>query len=193
MSASIRTQDNVLLIKLAIFDALAGISVIFNTTANCFYPVLNSFCLVASWMLGLSVIGSTYSLLGITVERYLKVCHPYTYMRKVSKKTIMLYCLCEMLFIALLVINSAFQDGIMTGENKLVATDVITCSISSFTGDSSSSVAMQSSVVGIPLIISTVIYIRLSWIARKQRQRIKFLNVVQAAPSSAPASKTTNT
>ena len=56
-SAQIRTLDNVLLIKLAIFDTLAGMSVVINAIANCFYPVINSLCLTSAWILGLSFIG----------------------------------------------------------------------------------------------------------------------------------------
>ena len=112
-------------------------------------------------------------------------------MMKVSQKSMLVYFLCEAFFLAVMTIINLAVDGILTGANKQVVTDPTSCGLLSFTGKSVGSQVMQYSIIGLPLVVSTVIYIRLSWIAHIQRQQIQVLNVTQASSSVAETAITT--
>ncbi|KAK2156087.1 hypothetical protein LSH36_222g03006 [Paralvinella palmiformis] len=178
---SLRTLENVLLIKLSCFDILAGVSVIVNSTANIFTPVPFDVCLFSACIIGIAFLGSLYSLLGVTMERYIKVCHPFVYLRLATIKTMTTYVVSEGLLLIMLLISTAILSKATISESEQRQDK--RCMPLRFTDHSLGAQVITNVAITIPLLVSTLIYLRLAWIAHKQRSIIRTLTVVPRSMS----------
>ena len=169
-SYKLKKIENAFLVKLAVFDILSGVSVILNSSADVIDPMPKGFCLVAAYVTGISFIGSFYSLMDISLERYYKVSHALTYMRRITKKSTTVYVTCELIFIGLVTATNAL---LAKYQDRVDEDEVERCMPLSFTNQYAVAKVIVYVVLGVPLAITTVVYIRLTCIARKHRNAMK--------------------
>ena len=169
-SYKLKKIENAFLVKLAVFDILSGVSVILNSSADVIDPIPKSFCLVAAYITGISFIGSFYSLMDISLERYYKVSHALTYMRRITKKSTTVYVTCELIFIGLVTATNALLAKYQDRDDE---DEVERCMPMAFTNQYAVAKVIVYVVLGVPLLITTVVYLRLACIARKHRNAMK--------------------
>jgi hypothetical protein len=170
-SDKLKNFENVLLVKLSVFDILAGVSVVVNSTANLYHPVSTKFCLAAAYITGISFIGSFFSLMDISLERYYKVSHALTYMRRITRRSTTVYVICELIVIGLITLVNALLARYKKSGEKVI--DSIRCMPMAYTNQSLIRCVLAVIVLGVPLLISTVVYLRLACIARKHSRAMK--------------------
>ena len=168
----IRSIYNTLLAKLSVYDGLVGFMLVIQPIFMYLDRYDNDVCFMFGSVLSFMVGGSSSSLLAITIERYLRISHPYFSERWITKKTVAVYSVCEQF---LLSVSGTVMVTLISADPE--SRHSVKCSMQSLLG--ASTLSMKPGIVigsAIVLISSTCMYIYLSYIARKHARIINTHN-----------------
>ena len=163
-----RSIYNTLLVKLSVYDGLVGFMLVIQAIFMYIDRYDNDVCFMFGSLVHFMVGGSLYSLLTITIERYMQISHPFFSERWITKKTVAVYSVCEQFILS--VITIAIVTLISTDPESRHS---VRCSVQSFMEESTFTMRLCIILATvIILLISTGVYIHISYIARKHARII---------------------
>ncbi|CAL8364082.1 unnamed protein product [Lota lota] len=165
----LRNSGNVFVVSLAFADLVVAFypyPLVLYALFHDGWSLGNTQCMVSGFLMGLSVIGSIFSITGIAVNRYCYICHSFSYSRLYSFRRTLLYVgIIWLLTIAALVPN--FFVGSLRYDPR-----VYSCT---FAQNVSSSYTIAVVVVHflVPITVVTFCYLRIWVLVIQVRRKVK--------------------